>query len=463
MNLNQKLITVLNKQYPVRICKYSKGINPSNEENNLLVKNISKDITSREFFDIFRAYGDIKSCKLEYTESLVSKGYGYITYYSSSDMEKAISSLQNKEIKGLNLDLSLMTGNVLKDGKNVIFIKNLPFNFTNEDLKLAFLKYGDIISVSFKGEKVRNSGTGVVAFQDHRSAAAAISDSKLKPISFSGMPFLEICYFTRKEDRIKQLNNQSKGYKGNQNPVVLFAKLYDESLINDIEMFNSNLKLFIKIVMVSEYVPFNIIPNIERKSAFVFFKSSKDAELFMLNYRTKMVNPEFFFDYLPDNYTSPTTIPDTSQLIGGMQNLSIKNTNINTMSYNNNFNYKVPPQNHNQNQLKQNQPFKHINQIPKQQPRYNNYEKPQQQVSNLLIGNQTQSINYDKLTEDEAANEIYEIVFSYHPNFADKITGMIIDLGLSEMKECLKNRNKLYDIVSQAYKVSIYFNIYIYV
>lgn len=56
---------------------------------SLLVKNLDKSLTAREFYLLFSKFGEIKSSKLEVDEQGMSKGYGYIFYDSSESAEKA--------------------------------------------------------------------------------------------------------------------------------------------------------------------------------------------------------------------------------------------------------------------------------------------------------------------------------------------------------------------------------------
>jgi RNA recognition motif-containing protein len=85
----------------VRICKYevknkdSEGTG-DNMNKNLLVKNLDKSITAKDFFKIFQKYGEIKSCKLETSNTGESKGYGYVYFYKTEDAEKAMKELVTK-------------------------------------------------------------------------------------------------------------------------------------------------------------------------------------------------------------------------------------------------------------------------------------------------------------------------------------------------------------------------------
>lgn len=72
---------------------------------NLVVKNLPKEITDKNLFDIFRQYGDIKTARIS-TEGIMketkdsngnvidkefiyeSKGFGYVLYKNSNDAAK---------------------------------------------------------------------------------------------------------------------------------------------------------------------------------------------------------------------------------------------------------------------------------------------------------------------------------------------------------------------------------------
>lgn len=51
-----------------------------NEKANLLVKNLDKDMNQSELFEIFKAFGEILSCKLETYSDGKSKGFAFIQY-----------------------------------------------------------------------------------------------------------------------------------------------------------------------------------------------------------------------------------------------------------------------------------------------------------------------------------------------------------------------------------------------
>ena len=83
---------------------------------NLLVKNIDKEITQQEIFDLFKIHGSVESCKLEtYPNSKESRGYAYVQFSQKIDAEKAIEALNGLDLKGKKLEVSRLNKENKKD------------------------------------------------------------------------------------------------------------------------------------------------------------------------------------------------------------------------------------------------------------------------------------------------------------------------------------------------------------
>jgi RNA recognition motif-containing protein len=93
-NFNCKIFTSkssttgINK--PISISKYDQS---KENKNNLLIKNLPKNLSSREFYELFRQYGDINKCKINLDYYGVSKCYGYVSYFHEDDYKKALTEL----------------------------------------------------------------------------------------------------------------------------------------------------------------------------------------------------------------------------------------------------------------------------------------------------------------------------------------------------------------------------------
>jgi RNA recognition motif-containing protein len=117
---------------------------------NLFVKNIPADVKPREFYEKFSEFGDVISAKLCEDEEGNHLGYGYVNYYLKESAENAIKELNDKEVWGgfqklevahfqkKNERLQSLTIN-----KN-IYVKNLPNDFNEQNVKSLFDKYGTV-------------------------------------------------------------------------------------------------------------------------------------------------------------------------------------------------------------------------------------------------------------------------------------------------------------------------------
>jgi hypothetical protein len=79
--------------------------------------------------------------------------------------------------------------------------------------------------------------------------------------------------------------------------------------------------------------------------------------------------------------------------------------------------------------------------IPKQPQQKQKFEKYEKEVKD------------DPNQVDEAAGQIYEIIDQKYPEYAGKITGMIVEMGLQEMQKLLSRTDQLDNVIDEAYKV----------
>lgn len=128
---------------PVRLCKYESRPNQTmiDHRSNLLIKNLSKDVTAHAFYNMFRRFGDIRSSKLVVDYLGNSKGYGYVSFYRVEDSEKARAELNEKEINGKVLKVNTLEhGRRTEKRRNNIYVKHIPKNnFDDDDLNVFFI------------------------------------------------------------------------------------------------------------------------------------------------------------------------------------------------------------------------------------------------------------------------------------------------------------------------------------
>ena len=131
---------------PIRLCRYElKSAQVENQRDpafNLLIKNISREVSQHNFWRMLRDFGDIRSCKMATDYIGQNKGFGFVNFYRSSDADKCKGALNNKEVQGKILKVTnLEYGRRIERKRNNIYVKNLPLKFEDEDLKVNYKIY----------------------------------------------------------------------------------------------------------------------------------------------------------------------------------------------------------------------------------------------------------------------------------------------------------------------------------
>ena len=74
---------------------------------NIYVGNISRTVTEQELREAFEAYGAVQSAAIIKDKfSGESRGFGFVEMPNKEEADKAISSLNGKDLKGRNLTVN---------------------------------------------------------------------------------------------------------------------------------------------------------------------------------------------------------------------------------------------------------------------------------------------------------------------------------------------------------------------
>jgi RNA recognition motif-containing protein len=416
-----------------------------------LVKNLSKNITAREFYLMMRNFGDIKLCKLVVDYYGASKGYGYVYYYESSSAETAMNQLQNKLVEQKNLAIcTLIPGKTRDNFRNNIYIKNLPVTFTEEDLKKMFEKYGEIKSAIISRDIEGNSrGFGFVCFTNPGIANQAYRETKEQNLQFSGLEPLYLNYAQKKDDRIEMLMKDSAKLE----QLTVFARLRDDMyLIKSSEDFEKEIKDLLKLLLTNDYIPKEIKIKMESKTALVTMNSQADMEFLMSKY-VEYCNyylPRIFLNYYQNKNERSQTHTFINQLnsfinpvnmFSNFKNLSIVDPNIkpvinvdpnkpfpnkNSFSKNQNYNNKQKyyhskqrRYNNNYNNQNYNRNYKNYQGAGQVDKNTNGVNNISDNKSNLVDLDEKESAVstplYDRESQDELSSLIYDAVVRKYP------------------------------------------------
>ena len=295
------------KGKPVRICKYEgKGqIRQTNIKQSLLIKNIDSQMSQKEFYQKFLECGDIVSGKIEYDENGISKGFGYIYYYNEESAEKAKLNLNGKYFYGKAIEIvNLIPGKKTKTNAITLFVLNIPSNITEKELMPLFEKFGPVTNIS-----VNQRGFAYVSYMNFEGATKCLKQMKAEPFSFPGMPNIVVKNVSSKEERDANKNfvKSNEAYNfGIKNLNIQFNLLYcDDEIKTDLDL-DKQIRLFIKVVMLMDFSPKEVLIDFESMSGLVQFEKLKDYNLFLRKYHELCEKQYPSFECIPYNYPFPS-------------------------------------------------------------------------------------------------------------------------------------------------------------
>ena len=201
-------------QKTLRISWYNREPNNfrNHPENNIFVKNIPKDVTPKEFDEYFSKFGNIISAKIAEDEEGESMGYGFVLYENEENAKKAIDECHGKMWKNKKLFVCQFQKNRPRKPLrfNNLYVRNIPKDWTEDDVRKYFSKYGEISSMILKSP-------------DPSKLNKNLPEEKRNNIINHKYAF--VCY--------KSLDGPAE----NAVAKVPYLKLFDESYNNKIEEF----------------------------------------------------------------------------------------------------------------------------------------------------------------------------------------------------------------------------------
>lgn len=197
---------------------------PRRKFTNVFVKNFGENFNDQTLQEFFEKYGEITSACVAKTEDQKSKGFGFVNFKDYVAAEKAVDDLNES---------------VLSDGKKItvtafqkkherlselkkkyeeekrerlskylgvnLYVKNLDDKVDDEKLRKEFAPFGTITSAKVMTENGRSKGFGFVCFGAPEEATKAVTEMNSRII---GSKPLYVALAQRKEDRKTHLTNQ---------------------------------------------------------------------------------------------------------------------------------------------------------------------------------------------------------------------------------------------------------------
>jgi polyadenylate-binding protein len=183
---------------------------------NLFVKNLPSNIDHKALHEMFKAFGDILSCKvIKDPETGKSRNYGFVHFQEENGASKALTTLNGKKVDGTAEDgeelKALYVANFIKRNARIaalvanftnVYIKQVLPNVTQADVERFFAKFGGIASAVTKTDK-RGRVFAFCDFKSHDAAVKAIQAANEKKID--GLSDDTGMYVARAQSRSERL------------------------------------------------------------------------------------------------------------------------------------------------------------------------------------------------------------------------------------------------------------------
>ena len=498
VTIQAKYATGINKvSKPVRLCRYEPknvllNIDP---KCNLLVKNLSPQVSAHLLFNTFIKYGDVRSSKLMVDIMGESKGFGFISYYRPEDSMSAYEHLNNTELGGKNIKINyLEKGRHHTVKRNNIYVKEIPKkNFSDKELIELFNKFGKINSaIVLKDENGESKGFGFVCFEKPEDAEKALNEMNGKKIFDDVENKLYVSFALKKAERKEELIKMKEKLFRESQKMTIYAKIQQDEKIKTEEEFNKRIMEYLKRLMGEDYKPKLIKIRIEQKNAFITMNNKEDAKIFIKKFQELIdeQNDIYFNTYKSKlerinaqmKFKNYNNFSETGSLITS-SSASMKGGRI-YKDYNN-FGpsqpmMNQPPQFQNQrNQGRQNKIYNdfsnmnmnmnnQFNQMT--QPNYVNYNNfDDMGVNNNNNINNNNDIIFRNIYEElrrkmdriegienkeQAGDFIFELAEALYKEEAGKITGMILEYDLKKIMNMIINEPmKLKEQIDNGHKL----------
>lgn len=200
----------------------------SDQRKNIMVNYIPKSMNSIELQNLFVPFGPVANVHLVKNNATGEhKGYGFVTYSDEESADKAIASLNGRQVGDKRLRVAYSTPNddnkpksgfiATSDDVNV-YIANLPKSWKEGDLSEHFEKYGPLKHVKILSDSSGGSrGAGFVRYENSKMAAAAILDMDGKLMEGTNVPLVvKIAEAKKKNNSMGggNMQNSSSGVPG---------------------------------------------------------------------------------------------------------------------------------------------------------------------------------------------------------------------------------------------------------
>ena len=454
---------------PVRLCRYESrsGLSGIDPRCNLLVKNLSPQVSAHLLWNTFIKFGDVRSSKLMIDIMGESKGFGFISYYKWEDAVKAKDSLNDKELLGKNIKINFLEKgrkHVVK--KNNIYVKEIPKkDFSDKDLIKLFEKFGKINSaIVLKDEKGESKGFGFVCFEKPEDAEKAKNEMNGKKVFDNVENKLYVSFALKKAERKEELIKMKEKLFKESQKMTIYAKILDDEIIKTDEIFKNRIMEYLKQLMGNDYKPKYIKTRFEQKNAFITMNNKEDARNFIKKFIEIEGKKDIYFNTYKSRFDRKNAQMQFKNYNNFSETGSLAHSSTSSMAGRHYVNYNDFS---NQPMIQNQQPmsYQQRNQGRPAFKNYNNFDDMNNQFNQMNLNNNNnnskkKAVNYNNFepdvfttiyqelrrkmdpnntisTKEQAGDFIYELAEGLYKDEAGKITGMILEYSLEKLNNMI--------------------------
>jgi polyadenylate-binding protein len=259
---------------------------------NIFIKNLDKSIDNKELHDTFAQFGNITSAKIMSDGVGSSKGFGFVQFDSEEAAQKAIEKVHGKLLRDKVVYVAPFVRrsdrSADKDGKfSNIYVKNIPEDVEDEELKKLFETVGETTSVAImRDEEGKRKGFGFINYDDPDAAFAAVDSYDGHAIREE--KFLVVCRAQKKAEREAELRAKFDQERKERAEKFAGANLYLKNLSDTVD--DAQLREFFN--EFGTIISCKIMRDpagASRGSGFVAFSSPEEATRAVTEMNGKMV------------------------------------------------------------------------------------------------------------------------------------------------------------------------------
>lgn len=153
---------------------------PAQAPVKLYIGNLGWDATTEDLQATFAEFGDMSDCYVVMDRATgESRGFGFVSFATEEEANRAVAALNGKEMYGrpIRVDISKpkAAASPLSEG-NKLYIGNLGYETTVDDLKSHFAQYGTLedITVVTDRDTGASRGFGFATYSSPAEAQAAV-------------------------------------------------------------------------------------------------------------------------------------------------------------------------------------------------------------------------------------------------------------------------------------------------